>query len=363
MSRFLVVFSVLLCTVMSQPGWAEQSALVTTLDLSEVERGYVALDYAYFSESLDVFDFASKLNSTFKPKEAASVFGSVGYKPTDNLMMSYQREATSAATSRDREPFEVESSVQGDALLVQWQLPERAGYGLQVLAGLATRAQDNLRVECYAYSGLTVGSCDGADLTFTDQETGQAEPAVVTAAEEDRWHIGLLLKKQYGNGISLWHRLRFSHSEIDTETQSAFLELDDPFLLGIRFNGEPLGDTIARLKRTFPQEAPWSERTLRYDIGLNVPVGTRWLLTGEIGFLKVSRTDYEELDGVPNYESNALLNASIWYNPLGTLALFGRAELSQHYLLGLDPMIYNQRTAKFFEHPYAQVSAGLLYTF
>ena len=137
-------------------------------------------------------------------------------------MMSYQREATSAATSRDREPFEVESSVQGDALLVQWQLPERVGYGLQVLAGLATRAQDNLRVECYAYSGLTVGSCDGADLTFTDQETGQAEPAVVTAAEEDRWHIGLLLKKQYGNGISLWHRLRFLHSEIDTETNLPF---------------------------------------------------------------------------------------------------------------------------------------------
>ena len=48
---------------------------MTVLDLAEVERGYIALDYAYFSESLDVFDFASKLNSTFKPKDAASVYG------------------------------------------------------------------------------------------------------------------------------------------------------------------------------------------------------------------------------------------------------------------------------------------------
>jgi len=362
-SRFLTFSGILLFCLNAGLARAEQASRMTVLDLAEVERGYIALDYAYFSESLDVFDFASKLNSTFKPKDAASVYGSVGYKPMDNLMMSYQREDTRAATRRDREPFEVESNVQGDALLAQWQLGERFGYGLQVLAGLAAREQDSLRVECYSYSGLTVGACDGADLAFIDQETGQAEPAVVTAAEEDRWHVGLLLKKQYGNGISLWHRLRFLHSDVDTDTQSAFLELDDPFLLSVRFNGEPLGDTITRLKSTFPQEAPWSERTVRYDIGLNIPVGERWLLTGEVGFLKVSRRDYEELDGVPNYESNALLNASIWYNPLGTLMLFGRAELSQHYLLGLDPMIYNQRTAKFFEHPYAQISAGVLYTF
>jgi len=26
-------------------------------------------------------------------------------------------------------------------------------------------------------------------------------------------------------------------------------------------------------------------------------------------------------------------------------------------------MIYNQRTSKFFEHPYAQISAGLLFRF
>ena len=208
-----------------------------------------------------------------------------------------------------------------------------------------------------------MGACEGADLSFTNQETGEAEPAVVTAAEEDRWQLGLLLKKQYGNGVSLWHRLRYVYSEVDTDTRSAFLDLNDPFLLGIQYNGETLGTTISRLKATFPQEAPWSEAALRYDFGLNVSVGERWLLTGEVGLIKVSRSGYEQYEGVPNYESNALLNASIWYNPIGDLAFYGRAELSQHYLLGLDPMVYNQRTAKFFEHPYAQISAGLIYTF
>ena len=363
MIRFLAFSGILFFCLSSALARAEQSSLMTVLDLTEVERGYIALDYAYFSESLDVFDFASKLNSTFKPKDAASTFGSIGYKPSSNLLISYQREATSAATTRDREPFEVESDVQGDALLVQWRVGERLGYDVQLLAGLAARKQSDLTVACYAYTGLTVGACEGADLSFTNQETGEAEPAVITAAEEDRWQLGLLLKKQYGNGVSLWHRLRYVYSEVDTDTRSAFLDLNDPFLLGIQYNGETLGTTISRLKATFPQEAPWSEAALRYDFGLNVSVGERWLLTGEVGLIKVSRRGYEQYEGVPNYESNALLNASIWYNPIGDLAFYGRAELSQHYLLGLDPMVYNQRTAKFFEHPYAQISAGLLYTF
>ena len=101
MIRFLAFSGILFFCLSSALVRAEQSSLMTVLDLTEVERGYIALDYAYFSESLDVFDFASKLNSTFKPKDAASTFGSIGYKPSSNLLISYQREATSAATTRD----------------------------------------------------------------------------------------------------------------------------------------------------------------------------------------------------------------------------------------------------------------------
>ena len=181
MIRFLACSSILFCCLSSALVRAEQSSLVTVLDLTEVERGYIALDYAYFSESLDVFDFASKLNSTFKPKDAASTFGSIGYKPLSNLMISYQREATSASTTRDREPFEVESDVQGDAMMVQWQVGERLGYEIQLIAGLAARKQSDLTVACYAYTGLTVGACEGADLSFTNQATGVRAVRILAA--------------------------------------------------------------------------------------------------------------------------------------------------------------------------------------
>jgi hypothetical protein len=64
-NRFLTFSGILLFCLNAGLARAEQASRMTVLDLAEVERGYIALDYAYFSESLDVFDFASKLNSTF----------------------------------------------------------------------------------------------------------------------------------------------------------------------------------------------------------------------------------------------------------------------------------------------------------
>ena len=44
---------------------AQQDYFLATFQMPEVERGYVSLDYTYFSESLDVFNYSDKLESTF----------------------------------------------------------------------------------------------------------------------------------------------------------------------------------------------------------------------------------------------------------------------------------------------------------
>ena len=56
---------------------------------------------------------------------------------------------------------------------------------------------------------------------------------------------------------------------VDTDTRSAFLELNDPFLLGIQYNGETLGTTISRLKARFRKKRLGQKNSLRYDFGLN----------------------------------------------------------------------------------------------
>lgn len=360
--RLKISIAFMLC-FMAPMAVAEHEYIASVLEIPEINRGYVTLNYSYFSESLDVFGYASKLNSTFKPKEASSVYGGFGFKPMDSLLVSYQREQSNASTVRDREPFEVTSDVEGDSLLVHWQIKDVLDFSTQLQFGYTARNQAELDIACYEYSGLVVGSCEGADLSFIDPATGLTGPAVSSSAKETRWLLGVFLKKDINERFSLSHRLRFTSSDVEIETSSLFLDLDDPFLLGLKFNGETLGSTISTLKATFPQEQPWTERVLRYDLGLKYELTEKVFVSGSFGYLTVSRSGFERYDGVPEYESNILLNGAVWYNPGGGLAVYARAELTKNYLLGMDAMLYNQRTAKFFEHPYAQLTAGLFYAF
>ena len=38
-----------------------------------------------------------------------------------------------------------------------------------------------------------------------------------------------------------------------------------------------------------------------------------------------------------------------------------RGEAFMHYLAGFEPMAYNRRTAGLFEHPYGQLSIGVVF--
>ena len=49
---------------------------------------------------------------------------------------------------------------------------------------------------------------------------------------------------------------------------------------------------------------------------------------------------------------------------LGQLAIvFARGEAFPNYLLGVDPLAYNAKSSRFFEHPYGQVTAGFIVSF
>ncbi|MGI9299685.1 MAG: hypothetical protein ACR2PD_04555 [Luminiphilus sp.] len=49
---------------------------------------------------------------------------------------------------------------------------------------------------------------------------------------------------------------------------------------------------------------------------------------------------------------------------LGQLAIgFARGEAFSNYLLGVDPLAYNAKSSRFFEHRYGQVTAGFIVSF
>ena len=78
-----------------------------------------------------------------------------------------------------------------------------------------------------------------------------------------------------------------------------------------------------------------------------------------LAFYKVDRADYEPNPDLEDFETNIVLNASLWYTN-ESFALYLRAQASNHYLLGVEPISYNRKTNKFFGHPYGHISAGIV---
>jgi hypothetical protein len=60
--------------------------------------------------------------------------------------------------------------------------------------------------------------------------------------------------------------------------------------------------------------------------------------------------------------TNAALDLSLWLSLTPSVSAYVRAEAFMNYLAGFEPLAYNRRTARLFEHPYGQLSVGVVIT-
>jgi len=159
--------------------------------------------------------------------------------------------------------------------------------------------------------------------------------------------------------IQLNQSLRFQRSKIETGTTSRLFDIEDPFLLNTVYHGLSLGGVIADLKQELPQTTPWYENAFRYEVAGSMPLTDALFGSLALSFYKVKRPDYEPNPEREDFDNNIVLNASLWYTK-ESFAVYLRAQASNHYLLGVEPISYNRKTNKFFGHPYGHLSAGIV---
>ena len=192
-------------------------------------------------------------------------------------------------------------------------------------------------------------------------ETGERlyYPALTSLAEEQRAYIGLNFRTVLRDKIQLNQSLRFQRSKIETGTTSRLFAITDPFLLNTVYQGSSLGLVIDDLKQELPQVTPWYENAFRYEIAGSMPLTNNLFGSLALSFYKVDRPDYEPNPEREDFDNNIVLNASLWYTR-EFFAVYLRAQASNHYLLGVEPISYNRKTNKFFGHPYGHLSAGIV---
>ena len=366
-SRFLLlVISFFWCSW----GLADQLYFQNLFPKPDVKVGYIVLDYSYFDESLDVFNYSEKIDSASKPESATATFKALNLKLGSRLWMSYEQEESKGTVVREAEPLQIETRITGDSLQLRGHLGDLWGHDLYAWVQKTERRQDQLNIDCYSSGGTVVGGdCPTADFKLFDSGVYAATgdkvylPVLTSEASEERLALGILAEKNLSSRVLLKHTLRYAVSDLDSKTTSPLFEITSPFLLGSNFQGKTLGELIAGIQADLPQSEPWEETSLRYDLGLTFNFANNWLLAGSLGYIKVSRSGYDERAGKVDYDSNIVINGSLWFAPTKGFAAYLRGELSSNYLLGIDPITYNQKTSRFFEHPYGQLSAGIVLSF
>ena len=336
----------------------------------EDQRFLLDASVSYFDSSLDILGYADKIGGRSKPESASIQSLVFSFQPASNLWFTYHYEDTSAEVIRSAEPFSLETTLVGHGLQVSAKLSNWLGFELWGTLGYAQRSQDELVIECYDYAGVVLGgSCNNTDFQLIDGdallETGETitYPVFTTNAEEDRWLVQLQAFRDISDELRFRQSLTLLVSDISISYESRLFDIESSFILDANYGGRTLRSTLGSLRANLPQAKPWLSSSLKYGIGADYVIFDRWRASADLSYSYTTRVDYEVAAGVPDYRHNVKFSGSLQYAANEWLILYVQGDVFSNYLLGEDPLTYNASTARFFEHPYGQLSIGAVVTF
>ena len=340
-----------------------------TLEEGLERQTMLTLETTHFDASFDVLNYRSKLGSGAAPEGASIHTLDLSLPISPRWSISYSYRDSSGEASRTTQPISVTTRIEShliEAGFDGWSIGSWTGRGF---VGLEQGDQDPLSIDCYARAGIILGgSCDEATLRFFDpevfRETGETVylPVLTSKAEQRSMMVGASLAKSAASWRMV-HHLHASQARIDVNFNSPLFDITDPFILGASFQGQAVGEIISKLRAELPQTRPWIERALAYEFSAMRPMGSRITGLAKFRAIKIWRDDYDPGLTVDDVTTNAALDLSLWFTLTPSVSTYVRAEAFMHYLAGFEPLAYNRKTARLFEHPYGQLSVGVVIAF
>ena len=328
----------------------------------------IGFSHGRFDDSLDILNYSDKLSST-KPKKATTDTYFVSYQ-FSQFKISYESFKSSGIVERITQPKTLETNIDGESLYVSYKILDNQDISYEIGLYKKEEKQDPVTIDCYAFGSIVVGgSCNEARLRVLDSEiyrsTGDLvyEPVLRTSGDSKSEGIYLRIIPKTLNLFDFVHTFSYKTSDVSQNFQSAILNTTDSFIRGLSIEGRNAGDLLDKFKNELPQETPWKENRFKYSISKLLPIGNDFALTAMYSFVKVKRKNYLNNPTKDDFNNNHLLDLSLLYGINNNSLLYLKLSASSNYLLGENPLAYNRRSNHLFDHPYGQLSAGLLINF
>ena len=250
---------------------------------------------------------------------------------------------------RSVEPIDVSLSAKKDSLAVFYKPSDYRKITLSV----SRQKADQQRFACYDFSGITIGSCEAADV-----QVGSIKPKYdvlegdLVGISANTKTIGISFSQVTNSKWLDYFSVGLFSTTHDYDWLTPVEDLESPFILGLIFNGKTLGDSITESFKKFPQRDAWRLNQLNISGSKAIPIYGDIEIFADGDLIYLNHSDYSAVIAAPNY--NLKLKAGL---RLVTASVIFELYCNYYHnnLIGFEPITFNQRTEHYFDRPYGNV--------
>lgn len=297
-------------------------------------EGELYLQGDYVSSKFDFTNYASKNPSSAKLDHYATVTAGIRYALTDALNFSYRAFYNDQLALRTTEPKRVPSRIIGHDIRAQYVFYQGRELRAAVEVGYLRHQAKDEAFYSYSISPL---------LTPVTRVGGL--PLFVVSAKDSAWLAALRTSYMLNDDWRFHLSTELRRYDVSIKMQS------------------DVSTAQALLAPKAPQLTPWVEYHTFVQLGVDWRPFKAVTMSVDYSHINIQRQGYIKRASKPDVNAVNRLDAYLFVDIFDDIALYGHARVSDKFLLGDMPLLYNTRSNHKFNNAFGYVSAGLSWNF
>ena len=276
----------------------------------------------------------------------------------NNLGLKYRQSSFTLDLVRSSEPKSINLTADSKLLETILILNNTSTISLSYKEQVA----DTQSINCYTFSSLTIGFCDGAFITITNSKDKYKplDNNMIMLIDGKNEELKLSFTKAADLTLVDEYFIYFAVSKNKFNWLSPIEELTSGFISNLSYRGSTIGELVTNEIKKLPQRDDWLFYKLGFNVSKRIPIFNHFDIFYEADLVLVESSDYRTYQNINNHNIKINTGVNIHNNNF-ELLIFG--TLYKNNLFGYEDISFNQRSEHHFSSNYGSLNMSIKYKF